>query len=320
MLTSRLRRSTSPRRRVELALLLTAAVWGGTFLTVQGAIRQMEPLSFLAWRFGLSALVLLVVFRRRFVATHRPGAAGRVDLLRAGAVMGLFLTIGYVLQTVGLARTSVSNAAFVTGLFCVLTPVFGFLLFRTPTTATTWVAAGLATAGLYLLTGTSGAFNPADGLVLLGACAFALHVLATGRAVAVGDAIVLTTIQLATCSALSVVGAIATGALAMPPTVDAWLAIGLTGVVAGAGGYAVQTQAQRLLAPAETGLILVSEPVFAGLFAFALNGETLAPLALAGAGVVLGAIALAELGPSLPVRRPWRSTVEQAVVESNPAS
>ena len=286
----------SSRRRAELALLVVAAVWGGTFLTVQGAIRQMEPLSFLAWRFALSTVILLLLFRKRF--GWRGASRSRASsTARAGAAMGLFLTIGYALQTLGMAGTSVSNAAFVTGLFCVLTPLFGAIVFGLPTARSTWLAIVLAAVGLYLMTGTSGRFNPADGLVLLGACAFAFHVLATGRAVRRADPMVLTTVQVAICSLLCAIAAIGTGGLEMPPNAEAWFAIGLTGAVAGAVGYAVQSHAQRYLPPAETGLILISEPVFAGAFAFALNGERLSPPALVGAAITLLAIGIAELAP-----------------------
>ena len=46
--------------------------------------------------------------------------------------MGVFLTAGYIFQTLGLEHTSASNAGFITGLFVVLTPLFGLLFFRIP--------------------------------------------------------------------------------------------------------------------------------------------------------------------------------------------
>ena len=45
-----------------------------------------------------------------------------------------------------------------------------------------------------------------------------------------------------------------------------------------------------LYAPARTAVILSSEPVFAGLFAYVLRGETLSPLGWVGAGLILTSI------------------------------
>ena len=60
---------------------------------------------------------------------------------RAGLVMGVFLTAGYIFQTLGLEHTSASNAGFITGLFVVLTPLFARVIFRMRPGRTAWAAA-----------------------------------------------------------------------------------------------------------------------------------------------------------------------------------
>jgi drug/metabolite transporter (DMT)-like permease len=108
------------RRLAGPALLAIAAVWGLTFVMVQDAIAELPPMAFLAYRF-VPAGLLVAVFARNGLRTLGP------DGLRAGLVMGAFLTAGYVFQTLGLQHTSASNAGFITGLFVVLTPLFGLL-------------------------------------------------------------------------------------------------------------------------------------------------------------------------------------------------
>ena len=69
--------------------------------------------------------------------------------------MGVFLTAGYVFQTYGLQHTTASNAGFITGLFVVLTPLFGALLSAARLGLTAWLAAGVSAVGLLLLSGAA---------------------------------------------------------------------------------------------------------------------------------------------------------------------
>ncbi|MEA2352717.1 MAG: hypothetical protein QOJ14_1131, partial [Thermoleophilaceae bacterium] len=137
----------SGRRFAEVALVGIAAVWGLTFVMVQDAVERLPVMAFLGYRFAAAALLVALVFRRRLAALSTAG-------WRAGLVMGAFLTAGYVLQTLGLERTSASNAGFITGLFVVITPLIVALLFRERIGVAAWAAAGVSAAGLYLLSGT----------------------------------------------------------------------------------------------------------------------------------------------------------------------
>ena len=154
-----------------------AAVWGLTFVMVQDAIELLPTMAFLGYRFIPAALIVAIVFRRRL---RELSAAG----WRAGALMGVFLTAGYIFQTLGLEETSASNAGFITGLFVVFTPLLAALFLRERLPAVGWIAAGVSAVGLYLLSGAGGDFElRGDGLVLLCALAFAAHILVTGRSV-----------------------------------------------------------------------------------------------------------------------------------------
>ena len=68
--------------------------------------------------------------------------------------MGVFLTAGYIFQTLGLEETTASNAGFITGLFVVFTPLLGALFLRERIAGIAWAAAGVSALGLYLLSGS----------------------------------------------------------------------------------------------------------------------------------------------------------------------
>ena len=285
------------RQRVsELGLIGIAAVWGLTFPMVQDAVEELPTMAFLGYRFTAAAVLVAVIFRRQLAGLSRRG-------WNAGLVMGAFLTAGYVFQTLGLEKTTASNAGFITGLFVVITPLLGALVLRQRVDALAWAAAGVSAVGLYLLSGTEG-FNSGDGLVLLCAISFSAHILATGRAAAEHDAGALLVVQLGVCGLFCTVVAGGTGQLEVPEGGDVWLALIVTAFVASALGFFVQTYAQKHAPPERTALILASEPAFAGLFGFLLNDERLSAVAWSGALLIMAAIVAVELIPRWRPPRP----------------
>jgi drug/metabolite transporter (DMT)-like permease len=286
------------RRLAAPALLGIAAVWGLTFVMVQDAIAELPPMAFLAYRF-VPAGLLVAVFARGGLRTLGPAG------WRAGLVMGVFLTAGYVFQTLGLQHTSASNAGFITGLFVVLTPLFGLLLFRIPVGTVAWAAAGTSALGLLLLSGVGGdASLRGDGLVFLCACAFAVHILVTERYVRDHDVAALVAVQLTVCGVFSLVVAAIAGDLEAPRGATVWSALLVTSLVASALGFIVQSYAQRTISSARTALILAAEPAFAGLFGYVLQDERLSVAGWCGAALILTAIAAVDAVPKLRPPRP----------------
>lgn len=285
------------RARVsELSLVGIAAVWGLTFPMVQDAVETLPTMPFLGYRFLAAAAIVALVFRGALARLSREGWI-------AGAVMGVFLTAGYVFQTLGLERTTSSNAGFITGLFVVITPLLAAVVLRERIGAVAWAAAGVSAVGLFLLSGTEG-FNTGDGLVLLCAISFSAHILATGRAAARHEAGALLVVQLAVCGVFCTTVAGVGGELEVPRGGDVWLALAVTALVASALGFFVQTYAQKHASPERTALILASEPAFAGLFGYLLADERLSLLAWSGALLIMAAIVAVELLPRLRPPRP----------------
>jgi drug/metabolite transporter (DMT)-like permease len=286
------------RRAAELALVGIAAVWGLTFVMVQDAIELLPTMAFLAYRFIPAALIVALIFRRRLLALPAAG-------WRAGLFMGVFLTGGYIFQTLGLEETTASNAGFITGLFVVLTPVLGAVFLRQGITARAWAAAGVSAIGLWLLSGGGGDFNlRGDGLVLLCAVSLAAHILATASAVERFDVGALLAVQLGVVGLTCLtIGALA-GQLEAPEGATVWSALIVTSLVASALGFFVQSFAQQHAPPARTALILASEPAFAGLFGWLLNDERLTAAGWLGAGLIMAAIVAVEVAPRLRPPRP----------------
>lgn len=283
----------------ELALLGITAVWGLTFVAVQDAIAIIPTASFLAWRFLSASLLLAAILPARVRGLSRAG-------LGRGAWMGVFLTAGYLFQTYGLEATTASNAGFITGLFVVITPLLAWLVDRRPIGRLPVAAAIVSTFGLFLLSGAGGSFRlEGDGLELLCAVAFSIHILMTDRAARSGEDLVgLVVVQLAVVGGVSLLIALLTGGLVAPHGRTVWVALVVCSVFASALAFVVQTWAQRVAPPARAAIILAGEPAFSGLFGWWLAGDVLSAVALAGAGLILASIVAVEAVPRLRPPRP----------------
>jgi drug/metabolite transporter (DMT)-like permease len=278
----------------EIALVAIAAVWGLTFVMVQDAVAILPVMTFLAYRFIPASAIVALVFLPQLKRLSREG-------LIAGLVMGVFLTGGYVFQTLGLERTTAANAGFITGLWVVLTPTFGALFFAQRAGSAVWIAAGTSAVGLLLLSGagSEGVRVAGDALVFLCAVSFTFHIFATDRAVKKHDVGPLVAVQLGVCGLFSLIVAALAGDLAIPRSGTVWSALAVTSLAASALGFFIQSYAQQHASPARTALILASEPAFAGFFAYLLAEEVLSPIGWLGAALILGAIVWVEARPYL---------------------
>ncbi|HEY7306034.1 MAG TPA: DMT family transporter [Bryobacteraceae bacterium] len=290
----------TPRRRwqADLALAAVALVWGSTFVIVKRALLEISPTYFLAVRFALASLCLFLIFLPAF---RRTSTRDILRGLRGGASAGLFLWLGFVLQTLGLRFTSAGNSGFLTGLYIVLVPLIGAAVYRRWPVMRELTGITLAAAGMLVLTVPSldadFHMNKGDLLTLACAVAFALHLLVLGyysqrerfEAVALG--------QIACATVLS------SASLFLEPPRAVWspaviLAIVITAVLATAVAFALQTWAQQYTTPTRTALVFALEPVFALATAVSAGGEALTLAAVTGGVLILAGILTVELKPA----------------------
>jgi drug/metabolite transporter (DMT)-like permease len=263
----------------------------------------------------IATIVLAVIYHRDLRRLKRNYLAG-------GALVGLCLAASYSFQTAGLARTTPAKSAFITGLIVVLVPLLCAIpalrpvSMRAPSLAV-FAGAAMAFAGILLLTTPPhtpwatlfASINTGDLLTLLCALGFALHVLALAHISPHLPLGALAVLQLAFCTVI--MGA------TLPLFERPWLhlsprlviALLITGVLATAVAFTVQSWAQQCLSATRTALILALEPVFAFVTSYVFYGERLSGRAASGALLILGGIAFTELLPQAA-----RATAHEAPV------
>jgi drug/metabolite transporter (DMT)-like permease len=279
-----------------LAVIAVTAVWGVTFVQVKDAVAIYPLFAFLAVRYGIATGALALAGGLRVRTLGAPGLA-------AGGLLGLLLGLGIGLQTAGLERTTVSSTGFITGLYVVLTPLFGLALFRTSVATEVWLGVVLALVGLAMLSGVHVGSTGGNLLVLASTAAQALQIVMVERYASRYDAIALTLVQMATCLAGFLVVALALGQLEVPHGRTVWGALLVTGVFASALAYLIQVWAQRRLSAARIAIVFSLETVFAGIFGYWLSGDRLGWLGWGGCAVILAGIVVAEPSAAATLRR-----------------
>ncbi|WP_228942142.1 MULTISPECIES: DMT family transporter [unclassified Nocardioides] len=284
------------------ALLAMTACWGSTFFLIKDLLERVPTLDFLAVRFTIAGLVMLLVAPR---AVARLSAESR----RHAAVLGLVYGAAQILQTAGLAHTPASVSGFITGMYVVLTPVLAALLLRTRTSPVTWAAVALATAGLGVLTLDGLSIGYGESITLVSAVLYALHIVGLGAWSDARQALGMSIVQLLVIAAVCLV-ATAPDGVVLPATTGDWVSVVYMALFAGALALLGQTWAQAHLAPTRSAIIMSMEPVFAAFFAVLLGGEGLTLRMLGGGAMVLAAMLVVELVP----RRTVEGEVQHLVV------
>jgi drug/metabolite transporter (DMT)-like permease len=306
--------------RAYLLMLFVVAVWGSTFVLVKGALADATPAAFNLIRMALAFVVLAAAYHRAFFQLLR--GATRYQLA-AGAVVGLCLAAGFQFQTTGLARTTPSKSAFITGLVVVLVPLFsaiprlrppgaraprwnafagaviaflGIILLTAPPTASLH-ASNSASASLLSLLPDLSSINTGDLLTLGCSIGFALHCIALGHVSPRIGFQPLALLQIGFCTVLMA----ASLPLIEHPHI-LWtprliIALGIAAVLATAAAFSIQTWAQSVLPSTHIALLLTLEPVFAWITSFLVMGERLGLRPASGALLILAAILLTELVP-----------------------
>jgi drug/metabolite transporter (DMT)-like permease len=302
--------------RAYLLMLFVVAIWGSTFVLIKGALADSTPAAFNLVRMTLAFLVLAAAYHR-YWRSIRPWQIG------AGAVVGLCLAFGYQFQTTGLARTTPSKSAFITGLVVVLVPLFSAVPGIRPPGAraprwNAFLGAALAFFGITLLTAPSTAdahgphtvigtfisltpdlssINIGDLLTIGCAIGFAFHCIALSRVSPRIGFQPLALLQVGFCAAFM---ALSLPFIERPHVV--WtprlaVALGIAAVLATAAAFSIQSWAQSVLPPTHTALLLTMEPVFAWITSFLVMGERMGLRPASGALLILAGIALTELVP-----------------------
>jgi drug/metabolite transporter (DMT)-like permease len=272
------------RNLLYLAMLATAAIWGGSFVVMKDSLEKQDVFSFLASRFILASLLMFM---------YRPTALRGLSkkFVLRGILAGTLLGSGYIFQTFGLTNTTVSNTGFITGLYLVFTPLISLIVLRRHVIRIQWLAVLLAFIGLFLISYNGVSLGRGETLVLISAMLYGAHFVALGEWSDGGNTYALTLIQIATLGVMASLFTIKDG-FQLPPDSSVWLAVLFTAFFATFLAFLVQTKAQSVMSATAASVLLATETPFAVIFGLYFNSDPLTFKIITGGLLVMAAMGL----------------------------
>ncbi len=279
----------------DLSLFLVAVVWGTGFPVTDIAMQTIGPNQLLSIRFGMAALILSLVFRKKLKRTTT------VEL-KAAAMCSLLFWAGFTTQTIGLQYTTASKASFLTGVYVVLVPFLYWAFSKRKPDKFNVIAAFMTLGGIYLFTTSKGAdilsFNDGDALVLVCALFFASQIIAVGYYVKEKgiDPIVLTVYQFAFSFVLSLSMVFVFGESGMKQPLDLTAVVSIVFLVIFSTicAFLAQNVAQKHTTETHAAILMSLEAVFGVIMSVILLSDPFTPQMVVGCVIIFAGIITAE--------------------------
>lgn len=283
--------------RSNAMLMLTAAIWGFAFVAQRVGMQYVGAFTFNAVRFALGSISLipLLIYFKQKKAAEGVNEVSLVNTIVPGIIAGSVLFLGASLQQVGLAYTTAGKAAFITGLYIVLVPLFGIFL-KQRINISTWAGVALAVVGLYFLS-VNEDFSIAKGdfIEIIGAFFWAAHILVIDNLTKKVDPLKLSFVQFAACSVLSMTAALIFEDISLPGLSQALVPILYGGLFSVGIAYTLQVVAQKHAKPSHAAIILSMESVFAALGGALLLSENLGGRGYLGCALMFSGMILTQV-------------------------
>jgi drug/metabolite transporter (DMT)-like permease len=286
-----------------LKLILTMAIWGGTWVAGRYAVQHAPPLGIAVWRFAIAGCALLALTVWRHGGLPRPSRR-EWRLIAALGATGIFLYNLCFLY--GLQRLAAGHAALVVALNPVMAMLAAAWLQGEHLTRAKSVGAAIALVGCLTVIGHGSPLAPLTGAVGLGdllivGCAFfwTTYTLIGRRATKTLSALVVTAYSTAFGCALLTLTALIDDPAALLPNYAplVWAAILFLALLGTTLGFTWFNQAVAKIGAARASMFINIVPVSAVLSGAWLLGERLELPVLAGGILVLAGVVLTQRAP-----------------------
>ena len=297
----------SKKLRGNLLLLLTALIWGSSFVAQRAGMDYIGPFTFNGIRSLIGGIVLIPVIlllkkingrgadQETAPLSEEEKRAERKTLLIGGISCGVVLFIASSLQQIGVVYTTAGKAGFITALYIVLVPILGIFIGK-KIRPIIWLCVALSVVGLYLLCMTGGfSLSKGDLLVLLCALAFAVHILVIDYFSPKTNGVKLSCIQFFVCGIISLFPMFIVENPVWSEILSCWVPILYAGVLSCGVAYTLQIVAQKDTDPTVASLLLSLESVFAVISGVIILHEHIAGRELIGCIIMFAAIIIAQL-------------------------
>ena len=273
-----------------LLLLLTAMIWGSSFVFQKYAVEQLSASFIVAGRFTIAGILLMAITFRKWKTIDR-------GCLWGGFLAGFTMSLGQILQTVAMGLgTSPGKSAFLTAAYCVMVPFFGWFFMKERPKKNHLLSAVICLAGIGLISlNGGGGLMLGDGITLLCSVVYALNIIAIAMYSTGREPIVFTMVMLVTAAIFGWISVPFTGGMPETVSVEAAASILYLALFCTALCMSLQTIGLKKVNATVATVILSLESVFGVLFSILLYHETVTARMGIGFAVVFIAVLISQM-------------------------
>ncbi len=274
----------------SIGLVIATIIWGFAFVVVKNSLEVIPPVYMLAFRFTIASVGLGIIFFRRIKKINKAD-------MKSGLILGVFLYLGYVFQTIGCQYTTAGKNAFLTTIYVVIVPFLYWIISKKSPDIYCIGSAFMAIVGIGLLSlNGKMTVNIGDVLTLICGFAFAVQIVYINKFSAYQDPIILTFLQIFVAAVLSWLTApIMDGSFPLqvtnPNVIGSMLYLGIGSTMI---AFLLQNIGQKYTEPSTASLLLSMEAVFGVVFSIVFLGEYLTVRMIIGCALIFTAVIMAE--------------------------
>ena len=257
----------SKQLKADISLLVISMIWGAGMPVMSLALQHIGPYTFMLTRYSIATIILLPFVVKRLRKTEK-------ESIKGGALIGLSMFLGSLLQTIALLYTTPSKAGFLTGLYSIFVPVITAVIYRKLPDLKTVFAVGISLFGLAVMSieGSSG-INIGDVLLVVSAVAYAFQILLV-------------------VSLLSFLPSMAMEKFYVPINKTTVLSVLFIAVFSTVVAYMVQNKMQPYTDPTHAAIIFLSEPLFVAIFSIFVGDILTVRTLIGGVFIMLGMLVI----------------------------
>lgn len=272
----------------DLALLIVAIIWGSGFVIIKNTLDVVTPFYLNAYRFIIAGVLLAIILYKKLLKATK-------DDIKSGILIGVFLFLGFAVQTEGLQYTEASKQAFITSTYVVMVPFIYWMISKIKPNNFEVLAAFLCLIGIGILSLEKNlGLGYGETLTLISAVMFALHVSATGYFAIKSDPYVISVIQLLVTGILSLICALIFEGTNISLDSSALFPILYLAVFSSMIAFLIQTVAQKYTSSTHTAIILSLEALFGSIFGVILLNDPVTLRFVMGASIILISVITSE--------------------------
>ena len=283
-----------------ICLITCTLIWGTTFIAQDTGMDHIGPFTFNATRFFVAFLVVIpfvfIFEKEKIIKYVKPEKKLFIKLM---IPVGLSLFLGTQLQQISLLYTDVANSAFFTIFYVPLVPILIYFLFSDIPHWSVWPSVFVCVLGGYFLSD----FNDADvrlgdGIVLLVAVFWALHIIYIGKLVTEFNLpFFIALLQNLVVAVLSFFLVLIFEHIDFNKIILETYEILYAGILSGGLAFVLQLFGQRHIPAAPAAIVMSLEGVFATISAWIILSQILGFNNIIGCVLILGGVLFSQLVP-----------------------